>query len=157
MEKVIFSLDVRESNRFTKIVQIIFGTACICIAGFWFIYNVKTKGEGGSLWVTIIFLAGFGVYQIYSGLGYSSRFIEIAPEKIRLKKFNICTVREILPAGIEKIESLPLSINFHLKPSGLIRLRFGTTYPDKIEIIRESLEKFADLNNIKFEETMEII
>lgn len=157
MEKVTYSLDIRENNRFTRIIQIIFGAACIGIAGFWFIFNIKAESTDGALWITVIFLSGFGAYQIFSGLGYSSRFIEIAPEKIRLKKYNICTVKEILPAGLEKIESLPLSINFHLKPSGLIRLRFGTTYPEKIEIIRESPEKFADMNNIKFEETMEII
>jgi hypothetical protein len=157
MEKVTFSLDIRENNRFTRIVQIIFGAACTCIAVFWLAFNIKAQGTGGALWVTIIFLSGFGVYQIYAGLGYSSRFIEIAPEKIRLKKYNIGRVKEILPDGIEKIESLPLSINFHLKPSGMIRLRFGTTYPEKIDIIMDSLEKFAELNNIKFEETMEII
>ncbi len=157
MEKVTFSLDIRENNRFTRIIQIIFGAACIGIAGFWFVFNIKAEGAGGALWITVIFLAGFGTYQIFSGLGFASRFIEIAPDRIRLKKYNIGTAKDIPPVRIEKIESLPLSINFHLKPSGLIRLRFGTTYPEKIEIIRESLEKFADLNNIKFEETMEII
>jgi len=157
MEKKIYSLDIRENNLFTRIVLIIFGSVCILISGFWLIFNLKASGNEGAQWVTIIFLAGFGLYQIYSGLGYAARFIEVDQEKIKLKTNPVLPAREILPASVERIESFPLNIIFHLKPEGKVRLRFGTTYPEKIDTIKDSVSAFAGLNNIPVEIKVEII
>jgi hypothetical protein len=137
MEIKYFPLGSSDDNRLVKIIQIIFGVVCFAVAIFWMIFNIKSLKTDGTLWITIIFLLGFGFYQIWSGMGRAIRFIEIKADKIRLKR-NIVLPAVELPAGeIEKIELFPFNLIFFLKSKKRIFLRFGTTYQETNEKIKD--------------------
>lgn len=151
MEIKYFSLGTNENNRLVKIIRILFGVVCIAVAIYWFSFNIKSLKADGTLWITIIFLTGFGFYQIWSGLGRATRFIEIAPGYIRLKKNPILPLVEMSSYEIEKIELFPLNLIFFLKSKKKILLRFGTTYHEINEKIKDEILSFAESNNIPFE------
>ncbi len=151
MEKQYFSLEPVESNRLTRIFQLIFGIVCIVVAIFWLIYNIKSLKSDTTLWITIIFLVGFSLYQINAGLGKATRFIEINKDKIRMKRNSLLPVKEITASEIEKIEMFPLNLVFFIREGRRIYLRFGTSLADKIEPIKNELANFADAHNINTE------
>src|SRR5450759_1922819 len=137
MEIKYFSLGTSENNRLVKIIRIIFGVVCLAVAIFWLIFNIRSLKADGTLWITIIFLSGFSFYQIWAGLGRAARFIEIGPGYIRLKKNPILQSVEMLAGEIEKIEFFPLNVIFFLKTEKRILLRFGTTYYEKNEKVKD--------------------
>jgi len=151
MEKRYFSLSTGESNRFVSIVRIIFGTACVAVAIFWLVFNIRSLAGNGALWITIIFLLGFGLYMILSGLGFATRFIEIDSNSIRLKKYPLLAPVEINAGNIDRIESLPLHIIFYMKEKKRILLRFGTTWYETNSEIVDEISLFSEANNIHFE------
>ncbi|MDP3001579.1 MAG: hypothetical protein Q8N38_00395 [Bacteroidales bacterium] len=151
MEIKHFSFGTSENNRFVKIIRIVFGVVCIAVAIYWFSFNIKSLKADGTLWITIIFLTGFGFYQIWSGLGRATRFIEITPDYIRLKKNPILPPLKMSSGEIEKIELFPLNLIFFLKSKKRILLRFGTTYHEINEKIKDEILSFAESNNIPLE------
>jgi Zn-dependent protease with chaperone function len=151
MEIKHFYLGAGESSRLTKIFRIIFGVVCIVVAVFWLIFNINSVKSDGMLWITIVFLSGFGFYQIWSGLGLATRFIEIAPENIRLKKTSFLPPVLIAVADLERIEIFPLNVIFYLKTSKKILLRFGTTYHEVNEKVLDEIIRFAERNKIPME------
>ena len=146
-----FNLGTSENSRFVNIIRILFGLVCVAVAIFWLKFNIRSTENNGTLWITIIFLTGFGFFQVCSGLGYTSRYIEIENDNIRLKRNALLSSIKLLPGEIERIESLPLSIIFLLKTKKRILLRFGTTYYEANEKIIENIILFADANQIPFE------
>ena len=151
MEKRYFSLEIRDDNRLTKIFRIIFGLLCCAIAIFWMIFNFKSVKEDGTLWVTIAFLISFGVFQIYSGFGLATKFIELNTNNIRLRKNSIIPALGFPSDQIEKIELFPLKVIFFIRPGKKILLRFGISDPDKIELIKAEIIRFADSNSLNLE------
>jgi hypothetical protein len=103
------------------------------------------------LWITVLFLAGFGVYQIWAGAGRAKRFIEVGNEKIVLRKSSLLPREEISASEIKKIEVFPLNLIFYLHNGRKRVLRFGTTYADIIDPVKDAVEQFADLHNISLE------
>lgn len=155
MKKEYYSLNLHETNRFSRILQFIFGIICIAVAVIWLLLNLRTTGSTLNLWVTILFLGGFGCYQINSGLGFAGRFIEISDNCIRLKSNSILPVRQIDAATINNIAVNPLNIIFFRKNGKRVNLRFGTTYPDNISRIKDSVLQFASEKGIIAEEKTE--
>ena len=151
MEIKYFSLDTSENNRLVKIIRIVFGVVCFAVAIFWLIFNIKSLKSDGMLWITIIFLSGFGLYQIWSGLGRATRFIEIGTDYIRLKKNPIFSPLEMAAGEIEKIELFPLNLIFFLISKKRILLRFGTTYYETNEMVKDEILGFAESNKIPLE------
>lgn len=151
MENKIFSLETREDNRVTRIFQIIFGIVCTGIAIFWIIYNHRSLKSDRTLWITIIFLVGFGAYLVYSGLGLASRFISLIPGIIRIKNNFLLPPVDIPVEKIEKIEVFPLKVQIFRKTAKKILIRFGVTYTDNVELIKDEIMNFASSNNIKIE------
>ena len=95
METKYFSLSSDENNRLVKIIQVIFGIVCFAVAIFWLIFNIGSLKADSTLWITILFLSGFGFYQIWSGLGKATRYIKIGTDKIWLKKNIMLPVVEL--------------------------------------------------------------
>jgi hypothetical protein len=151
MENKHFDLGTSENNLFIRIIKIIFGALCIAIGIFWFIFNTKSLKSDVTLWITIIFLFGFGFYQIWSGLGRAIRFIEIGKDGIIIKKNVFFAPVRLEADSMERIEIFPLNVIFHLKTRKKRLLRFGTTYHDINEKILDEIVDFAGSNNIPFE------
>jgi hypothetical protein len=155
MEKKIFLLEPKENSRVIKIFQLVLGAFCIGVSIFWMIFYIRSQKAEAKMWITIIFLAGFGFYQIMAALGKTLRYIESGPDRIKLKQNSFLPSIVLKPGDIEMIEMFPLSIAFHLKNRKKSILRFGITYPEIIDPARQAFEEFAEINNIPLEEREE--
>jgi hypothetical protein len=151
MESKYFSLGTVENSKTVKIIRVAFGILCVAIAVYWLIYNISTLKGDETLWITITFLFGFGLYQIWAGLGQASIFIEISTGRIRLKKNPVLPGINFIAAEVEKIEIFPLNLVLFMKTKKKIILRFGTTYYETNEKVKDEIIKFADVNNIPLE------
>jgi len=151
MEKKYFLLSSAENSKLVKIIQIVFGIICIAVAVFWLIFNVRSLKADKTLWITIMFLTGFGVYQVWAGLGRATRFIEISSDKVRLKKSIFLPAIEIPAVDIQKIELFPLNLIFFLRSQKRILLRLGTSYQETTEQIKDEILAFADTSSISIE------
>jgi energy-coupling factor transporter transmembrane protein EcfT len=151
MDTKYFSLSSVENNKLVKIIQIVFGIVCFAIAIIWLIFNIRALKADGTLWITIIFLSGFGFYQIYAGLGYAIRFIEISSYNIRIKKNIMLPAVGLSATDIHKIELYPFNLIFFLKSGKKFILRFGATYQDMNEKIKDEILIFAEQNSINNE------
>lgn len=155
MGERLFFLDHRDGSHITRVFQLVLGVLCIGIAIYWVIFNIKSLNTDNNLWITIAFLILFGIYQILAGAGKTKKFIETGPEQIRLKQNSVLPAVTLKPGDIQKIEVYPISITFLLQRGGNIRLRFGVTYTDIIQPVKEEIVKFAELHNILIEEFSE--
>lgn len=151
METKYFSLGQAENSKMVKILQVVFGILCIGIAVFWLIFNLRSINAAGTSWVTVIFVGGFGFYQIYAGLGYSKRFIKIGPDKIFIKKDIMLPAIEISAGELEKVELYPFNLILFLKTRKRVMLRLGATYQETNEKIKDEILVFAELNSINVE------
>lgn len=151
MEKKYFALGSADNNKLVKWIQILFGIVCFAVAIFWLVFNIRSLKADGTLWITIVFLSGFGFYQVWAGIGMATRFIEISSEKIRLKKTILLPAVEISASEIQKIELFPFTLFLFLKTNKRILLRFGTTYHETNEKIKDEILDFAELNSIGVE------
>jgi hypothetical protein len=151
METKYFSLGQAENSKMVKILQVVFGLLCIGIAVFWLIFNLRSIKAAGTSWVTIIFIGGFGLYQIYAGLGFSRRFIEIGPDKISIRK-DIMLPAIVISAGeMEKFEIYPFNLILFLKTRKKVMLRLGATYQETNEKIKDEILIFGEQNSISVE------
>ncbi len=155
MGEKLFFLDHRDGSQITKVFQIVLGVLCICIAIYWMIFNIKSSETDNTLWITISFLILFGIYQILAGAGKTKKYIETGPETIRLKQNSVLPAVTLKPIEIEKIEIYPISIIFIMKRGGKIKLRFGVTYTDIIQPVKDEIVTFAGIHNIPYEEITE--
>jgi hypothetical protein len=151
MDKKHFSLEIRDDNRLTKIFRILFGLICFTIAIFWVAYNINAVKEDRTLWITVAFLVSFGLFQIYAGLGFATKFIEISADKIRLRKNSLLPAVDMNADQIEKIELFPLKVHFFTLSGKMTLLRFGVSDAEKVEQIKDEIIKFASIHPFIFE------
>jgi len=151
MEKKHFSLGASEDNKLVKVVRIVFGIACIAMAAYWINFNINSLKTERALWVTIVFLIGFGLYQIWAGAGKAATFIEIGSNMVRLKKNAVLPPEELPVSEIEKIDIFPLSIIFRRKTGKNLLLRLGTVHYETNEKVVTEIISFAGSNNIPYE------
>jgi hypothetical protein len=151
METKYFSLGQAETGTVLKIIRILFGLVCVAIAIFWMIFNIRSVKADRTLWITVLFLSGFGFYQVWAGFGRAGRFIQIGSDKIMLKKNSLLPVKEMSSSEIRRIEIFPLNLIFYSNKGGKTVLRFGTMFTDNIEPIKDKIEEFASQNNIDLE------
>ena len=151
MEDKYFLLEPKENPRTVKIFQISLGVVCIGIAIFWIVFNIKSLESDRTLWVTIVFLVLFGIYEILAGLGKTSRYIKTGPAGTIIKQHSVLPGVELISNEIEKIEVYPLSIKFHLKNRKNFLFRFGTSYPEIISPVKDEIVEFAWSNRIPLE------
>jgi hypothetical protein len=151
MEKKYYSLSSVENSKLVKIIQVIFGILCFAVAGYWLYFNLRSLKTDGTLWITIIFLIGFGFYQIWSGLGRATRFIEISTDKIRLKKTVLLPFTDFTKEEIEKVEIFPFNLKFYLKSGKKSILRLSSSYYETNAAIKDGIMEFAEVNSIGYE------
>jgi len=148
MEKKYFLLGTSETNKLIRGFQILLGLACLSIAIFWLLFNLEASTVDRTLWITIIFLSGFGAYQIWAGIGCATRFIDIGDTSIILKKNSILPPINVSGKEIDKVELFPLSVIFLMKSKRKIVLRLGTTFYEINEKIKDEVLNFAERNKI---------
>jgi len=156
MEKKRYSLEIKESGKIVKFAQIVFGAICLFTAAWWVVYIFKAE-VAGDYWIATLFLTGFGLFQIYSGAGYSARYIEISDNHIIIKQSSIGTPILLMASEISAIDILPLSVKFMLRSGKTKTLRFGISYSDLIDDIKEAIVVFSESKNIPCEEKSEKI
>jgi len=156
MDKKRYSLETKETNKFVRYAQIVFGVICLITAGWWAVY-LTSSDNGGDYWIATLFMLGFGLFQIYSGLGYAARYVEISDNQIIIKQTSIGTPDLLLVSDIFGIEILPLSVNFTLRSGKKKTLRFGIAYTDYIDDIKDAVVLLAESKNISIEEKSEKI
>jgi hypothetical protein len=105
----------------------------------------------------MVFLVGFGSYQIAAGFGKIKKFIGIEADRIILKQNSFLPKIDIIPSDIEKIEIFPLSIVFWMTKKKKMILRFGLNYTEIINPVKDAVTEFAGLNGIVIEEKKEEI
>ncbi len=146
-----FYLDTSESGRFVRGFQLFFGAVCLVVAIAWIILYPGSVKSGFSFWISFLFLAVFGIYQINSGLGRGRRFIVIDESRIRFKSIPMLPPREIKTDDIERISIFPLNILFVMKNKRNMRVRLGTTYTDVIRPLKDAVASYADGKKIPVE------
>lgn len=146
-----FSLGTSENNKLVKVMRILFGIVCIAVALFWVVFNMNSVRTNGTIWISIIFLAGFGFYQIWSGLGMANMYIEIGSDYICFKNNPMLPVVRMKAGDIDKIELFPLNVIFFFRTGKKKLLRFGTTYHETNREIKDEILIFAELNKIVLE------
>jgi hypothetical protein len=151
MEKRYFLLGVSEDHRMVRYFRILLGIACIGMAGYWTWFTIMAEDGINTLWITVIFLLGFGLYQIWSGSGKAKRYIEISNSVLVLKKSSLLPPVSIVPGDVEKIEFFPLSIVFFFVKGKKLLLRLGTVHYETNEKIIDELIRFADESDIRYE------
>ena len=151
MENKYYTLGISENNCPVRLIRILFGIVCIAVAVFWLVFNIKSVKADSTLWITVIFLMGFGSYQVWAGLGRATSFIEFGKSYIRLKKNAILAPSVMNVTEIESIEIYPLNLIIFLKSGKRIMLRFGTTYYETNEKVKDEMLRFAESNNIPVE------
>jgi hypothetical protein len=148
METKHFPLGSIETNRFVNLIRIIFGITCIIVSFYWLSFNLKAPKYDGTLWITVVFLTLFGIYLIWAGLGKAYQFIEIGGDRIKLKKSPFLKAVLIETSDIDRIELYPLNVIFFFKSGKRNLLRFGTTFYETNEKIKDELVKFSGRNSI---------
>lgn len=146
-----FSLDYHENPKLVKISQLVFGVICVAATLYYIISTLKAEQSTLAIWVAIVFLCLFGIYQIMAGLGKTQKYIKIARGRISFKQHSTFPVTGIESSGIEKIEFHPLSIIFYLKRGKRFKFRFGISYPEIIDPVKQEVISFANTNEIPFE------
>jgi hypothetical protein len=151
MSKEYFYLGTSDENSLVKFLQILFGIVCMIIGVFWIFYSIRINKSEYTTWITIVFLLGFGIFQIWSGLGHARIFIQIDSDSILLKKNPVLPKQNFKSADIEHIELFPLNLIVFLKAGKRVILRFGTTYPQTIDDVKDAIILFAEKNGIPLE------
>jgi hypothetical protein len=157
MENKYFSLSPVDNNKLVKVIQVAFGIVCIAIAVFWLVFNIKSVKADSSLWISVLFLTGFGFYMIWAGLGKAARFFEIRSGSIRIKKTILLPVNEMQAIEIKKIDLYPFKIIFILKTDKRFTLRLSSSFYETNEKIVDAVLIYAEDNSIEVEEIEEKI
>jgi hypothetical protein len=151
METIRYSLDNKESSGFVRLLQIIFGVACIAVSLWWAWFIIKSS-DNDSYWLATLFMLFFGTFQIYSGLGYAAKFIVLHNNSIEFKKAAIGIKEQVEASRIEKIEILPLSVKILMKDKRSFVISFGMSIASTIDSIKDKLIEWSGRNNVEIVE-----
>jgi hypothetical protein len=148
METIRYSLGGEEPEKPFRIIRIIFGAVCIAVSAGWIVFGPAALRSGSSFWITVLFLAAFGLYQVWGGIGRSAPFIELTDNMIILRRHTVGTTIEIAAGRLEQIELFPMKAEFTISGRSKIVLRFGAMYQETNETIKDQLILFSQNNDI---------
>ncbi|HUW92092.1 MAG TPA: hypothetical protein VMV74_02925 [Bacteroidales bacterium] len=148
MENRKFSLEIKESNKITRVSEIVFGL--LCLAGtLWFAVSLQRQATPSfSSWLAIAFLALFGVWEILSGAGLVSKYITIGTHNIMIRHLFWKAPVSIAPSDLAEVRFKYLTVEFGLKAGKTISVRLGTYYSERSAEIMEAVENFCVENNV---------
>jgi hypothetical protein len=149
MENRKFSLEVIERNRITRISESVFGLLCLAGAS-WYAFSLHGPSAPGlSGWLSVIFLALFGIWEILSGAGLVSRYIWIGTDQIILRHRAWKSPVSLASSDLAEVKFKPLMLDFFLTGGKVISVRLGTYYSERSAQIMEAVEDFCTENRIK--------
>ncbi|NLA49948.1 MAG: hypothetical protein GX876_10870 [Bacteroidales bacterium] len=151
MKSKYVSLEPHDQPRIMKVLQIIFGAICIIVFFYYLIYGTGSTRSGIKLWTAIVFLLFFGIYQIMAGLGKTKKYFIASADEIKYKQHSFLPCVKLTSVEIGRIIFHPLSIIFQLKKGSRYRFRFGISYPEVIDPVKQNVIEFAESHNISFE------
>jgi hypothetical protein len=86
-----------------------------------------------------------------AGLGKTKKYFTISADEINYKQHSFLPGVKITAGKIDRITFHPLSIMFQLKKGSRYRFRFGISYPEIIEPVKQNVIEFAESHNISLE------
>jgi hypothetical protein len=92
-----------------------------------------------------------------SGLGKTKKYFRLNQNSILFKQHSVLPITDLQSDKIDKIELYPLSIKFILKNSRKIKFRFGISYPEIIDPVKQEVIGFAEDHGIPWIEVPEEI
>ncbi|HNW57138.1 MAG TPA: hypothetical protein PKM69_05155, partial [Bacteroidales bacterium] len=79
------------------------------------------------------------------------KYIEIGPDSITLRNNPFTSPVEMSATDLEKIDLHPMNVIFFIKTKKKVLLRFGSTFYETNEKIKDKIIDFAEQNNIPLE------
>lgn len=157
MDTILYSLEQNQSTKSGKAIRLIFGITCIVLAFCWLIINLQNDISGWYSILPLLFVALFGLYMILNGLGKTDKYIEISRDSITFKQNAIFPAKIINTIDIQRIEIHPLSIVFYQFGDRKTIFRFGTSFQEIIDPVKEAIDDFAANSSIESKYVVEEI
>ena len=151
MKEQYFSLEPQKYSKFVRVLQILLGIACLIVSIIWVIINIRMHSVSMQTFAPIIFIVAFGIYEICAGLEKTSKYIDIKRDSITIKQYSIFPPKIVNAIDLTKIDIYPLSIIFVLKDEKKVKFRFGTSYHEMVEPVKEAIDDFAENISIPVE------
>ena len=148
MKETRYSIDLHENRRLEKAGRILLGAVSLVVTGWYFYSIIGTTASGISSLVAMAFLLLFGLWMIFSGLGYTNRYIIVADERITLRQEFYRPPLVFTPGSLRAVEFRPLTIIF-ITESGNVSLRLGTYWHENTARILEAVEEFCRNNSVE--------
>jgi len=149
MENKYLTLDERPEKGFVSILMVIFGILCLGTSGWWAYFLISSPGQSNIFWAATLFLLIFGAYQVYAGLGYARRYIEIKGAGIRIRQNSFLPARVLAAGIISNITIRSADILFKYNRDRSFKLKLGIRYPDLGENIKAEIIRYAESNSIE--------
>lgn len=145
------SLDMRESSKTMRILQLIFGLVCLFISAWLFSNLMTTKSASGSNLIAVVFLFFFGIWELLSAFGITGRYIIVSDEKIILKHKYISRPQVHTAAKLKTITIKPVAFELHHLNGSKTLVKLGLYYRERSAEILDAVESFCKVNNIAVE------
>jgi len=143
------SLGEKENKALVRIIIVIFGLICVFTAGWWVVFLIKYPDNERIFWAGSIFLFLFGIFQVYSGLGYAKRYIKRENGDIAIRQNSLLPAKKLGSQQIKQLEIRTYDIVLHMTDSSRIRIKLGLKYPDLGQRVRNFILDYAEENNIE--------
>lgn len=148
MKETRYSIDLHENKKAERAGRVLLGAVCLAVTG-WYIFSINgTAASTTSAWVAMIFLLLFGLWMIISGLGYTSRYIIVAEDRITLRQEFYRPPVIFTSSSLRAVEFRPLTLIF-ITESGNVSLRLGTYWPENTARIMEAVEEFCIRHSVE--------
>ena len=149
MSEQYISLGERENKLAVRIMIIIFGLLCIFTAGWWTVFLLRYPDNEKIFWAGSIFLLLFGLYQLYSGLGYARKYVKRENSNISIRQSSLLPARKLGSEQIKQLEIRSYDMVLHLNDLSRMRIKLGLRYPDLGQEVRDFIIEYAEDNNIE--------
>ncbi len=141
-------LDDKPDKKFVSVFLVIFGFSCLLTSGWWALFLVRVPENENVFWLGTIFLLLFGLFQIYSGLGFAKRYLIVEKTNITIRQNSLLPAKRLTKNSISKLEVRSMDIKFFLNNGNIFRLRLGLKYPDLGENVKTRIIAWSEENSI---------
>jgi len=148
MEPEKISLDVRESTKLNRYLQLFFSLICFVVAVWFLLKLISTGTLSGSNSIAVVFLLLFGVWELLSGFGITQRYLVFSGDAITIKHRFFARPVVFRPDNIKIIVFKPLSFSIVGCNDKKTIIRLGNYYQERTLKILESVSDFCKTNHV---------